>query len=153
MKNNNVTFKDGTPLTKNGKPVQVDTSFTIIQANALGTVGPAANLVSQTQINQFLLDKIAQLLAVPARFTANTQTYVTTKADLGAYAAYLPKDFTVSSTSSEGDDVTQALADAKALAKARQKALNLITLNAVLRTPNTSGNPLFSGVNAALLAV
>lgn len=153
MKNNNVTYKDGTPLVKNGKSVPVDGSFTLIQANALGASGPVTNLVTQTQVNQFLLDKIAQLTGAPVRFTANTQSYTTNASDLGAFAAYLPAGFSVTATSADGDDVSQVLADAKAATKARQKALNLITLNAVLRTPNTSGNPLFTGVNAGLLAV
>lgn len=149
MSKRNVTYKNGIVYRKKGIVVPVDTSFEVVQANKIGTVGPETDLVNQNQVNEFVLKTLAQLLGVPYLFTANLQYYKSTASDLGEYAAYLPAGFSVTIACSEGSGVTQQIADANALVRARELALEQIAFNAVIT--NTSGYGSFNGLNAGML--
>lgn len=145
----NVKFKNGVTLLKNGQPVVVDDTFKIVQSGTLGTYGPDSDLVTQNDFNDFVIKKLAQVLGTGVLFTANMQYYQTNPNDLGKFGPYLPANYTVFTSSAAGTGTTQAIADAKALADARQKGLDLIALFAVV--PSGSAPSSFTGLNANLL--
>lgn len=151
MKNNNITYKDGTVYRKNDQLVAVDTSFNVIQAHTLGDFGPTQDLLTQNAVNKFILEQLSLANNATLQFTADNQYYTSTPDDLGEYAPYLSIGFVIKTSSAQGYGTTQLLANAQALSVARGKALELIALNAYLRTPNSSGMALFSGVNSQLL--